>query len=189
MKNSSPVGFCLFVDRRNYFLLPGLVNDPDKKDLLKDLMASGQLSNEMKTKLLEEITKKPINSSTLLDVLKQSSDMSPEMLDKVLKSVEKMSAKELSELAKNLDNLPPAMKQRVMQEMMKNLKNLDSKTQASILREMLRNSVDMDPKVVADLIVNSVAFPTRDIVVLFDLLEKYRKSHTNGHQRTAAQSR
>ena len=134
----------------------GLVNDPDKKDLLKELMSSGQLSGEMKTKLLEEMTKKPINPSTLLDVLKQSADMTPEMLEKVLKSVEKMSAKELNELAKNLDDLPPAMKQRVMQEMMKNLKNLDSKTQATILREMLRNSVDMDPKVVADLMVSPV---------------------------------
>jgi hypothetical protein len=107
----------------------------------------------MKTKILEEMTKNPINPSTLLDVLKQSKTIPPEMLEKVLQSVESMSAKDLNELAQNLDNLPPEMKQRVMKEMMKNLKNLDSKTQATILREMMRNSVDMDPKVLTELMV------------------------------------
>jgi F0F1-type ATP synthase delta subunit len=130
-----------------------LVNDPTKKDLLKELLNNGQISNEMKKKIVDEIAKKPIDPSTLLNVLQNSKEIPPELLEKVLKTVENMSAKELNELAKKLDTLPPGMKQRVMKEMMKNIQDLDSKTQANILREMLRNSVDMDPKVISDLIV------------------------------------
>ena len=107
----------------------------------------------MKQKLVDEMTKNPIDPSTLLNVLQNSREIPPDVLEKVLKSVENMSGKELSELAKKLDTLPPEMKQRVMKEMMKNMQDLDSKTQASILREMLRNSVDVDPKVITDIIV------------------------------------
>ena len=131
-----------------------LMNDPDKKDLVKELLNSGQVSSEMKQKMVEEMAKKHIDPSTLVNVLKNSKEIPPEILEKVLQNVENMSGRELNELAKRLDTLPPDMKKRVMREMMKNIQDLDSKTQATILQEMLRNSVDMDPKMVSDLIVN-----------------------------------
>lgn len=135
--------------------LEDLINDPNKKDLVKELLNNGQISNEMKQKIVQEMTKKPIDPSTLLNVLQNSKEIPPEILDKVLQNVENMSGKELSELAKKLDTLPSDMRKRVMREMMRNVRGLDSKTQATIVQEMLRNSVDMDPKVVTDLIVKS----------------------------------
>ena len=107
----------------------------------------------MKKKIVDEMMKNPVDPSTVLNVLKNSKEIPAEILDKVLASVDGMSTKELNELAKNLNTLPPEMKTRVMKQMMKNIKDLDPKTQANILSEMLRNSVDMDPKVVTDLIV------------------------------------
>ena len=144
-----------------------LMNDPDKKDLLKELLNNGQVSGDMKKKIVEEMSKKPIDPSTLLNVLKNSTEIPPDVLDKVLQGVESMSGKQLNELAKKLDTLPPDMKKRVMREMMKNIRDLDSKTQATILQEMLRNSVDMDPKVVSDLIVTIVFLIFILIIVLF----------------------
>ncbi|CAF1151697.1 unnamed protein product [Rotaria sordida] len=152
--------------------LANLVNDPDRKDLLKELLNSGQISNEMKKKIVDEITKKPIDPSTLLSVLKNSKELSPEILEKVLQSVENMSAKELNELAKNLNTLPPEMKQRVMNEMMKNIRDLDSKTQAHIIREMLGNSTDMDPKVLSDIIKNITNLTPTAIKELFIKADK-----------------
>jgi len=138
-----------------FFSLADLIHDPNKKDLLKEMLNNGQISNEMKQKIVEEMTKKPIDPSTLLDVLQNSKEIPPEILEKVLQNVENMSGKELNELAKKLDTLHPDMKKRVMREMMRNMQGLDSKTQATIIQEMLKNSVDMDPKVVTDLIVRS----------------------------------
>ncbi|CAF1574583.1 unnamed protein product, partial [Didymodactylos carnosus] len=92
--------------------------------------------------------------STLVDLLKQSKELPPDVIEKVLKSVENMSAKELNELAKNLDHLPPDMKERVMKEIMKNLKNLDPKAQATILQQMLNNTDNLDPKVLEEIMRN-----------------------------------
>ncbi|CAF1088982.1 unnamed protein product [Rotaria sp. Silwood1] len=152
--------------------LADLVNDPDKKDLLKELLNNGQLSNEMKKKIVDEMTKKPIDPSTLLSVLKNSKEIPPEILEKVLQSVENMSAKELNELAKNLNSLPPEMKQRVMKEMMKNIRDLDSKTQANIVRELLGNAADMDPKILSDIIKNVTNLTPTAIKELFIKADK-----------------
>ncbi|CAF3600523.1 unnamed protein product [Rotaria sp. Silwood1] len=134
--------------------LADLVNDPDKKDLLKELLNNGQLSNEMKKKIVDEMTKKPIDPSTLLSVLKNSKEIPPEILEKVLQSVENMSAKELNELAKNLNSLPPEMKQRVMKEMMKNIRDLDSKTQANI-----KNVTNLTPTAIKELFIKADKLP------------------------------
>ena len=135
-----------------------LVNDPSKKDLLKELLNNNQISSDMKKKIIDEMTKGSIDPSTLLDVLQNSREIPPELIEKVLQSVENMSAKDLNELAKKLDTLPPDMKKRVMREMMKNIQDLDPKTQANIIQEMLRNSVDVDPKVMSELIVRLTNF-------------------------------
>lgn len=135
-----------------------LVNDPSKKDLLKELLNNNQISSDMKKKIIDEMTKGSIDPSTLLDVLQNSREIPPELIEKVLQSVENMSAKDLNELAKKLDTLPPDMKKRVMREMMKNIQDLDPKTQANIIQEMLRNSADVDPKVMSELIVRLTNF-------------------------------
>lgn len=135
-----------------------MVNDPSKKDLLKELLNNNQISSDMKKKIIDEMTKGSIDPSTLLDVLQNSREIPPELIEKVLQSVENMSAKDLNELAKKLDTLPPDMKKRVMREMMKNIQDLDPKTQANIIQEMLRNSVDVDPKVMSELIVRLTNF-------------------------------
>jgi len=138
--------------------LQDLVNDPSKKDLLKELLNNNQISSDMKKKIIDEMTKGSIDPSTLLDVLQNSREIPPELIEKVLQSVENMSAKDLNELAKKLDTLPPDMKKRVMREMMKNIQDLDPKTQANIIQEMLRNSADVDPKVMSELIVRLTNF-------------------------------
>lgn len=107
----------------------------------------------MKKKIVDEMTKKPIDPSTLLSVLKNSKEIPSEILDKVIGSVENMSAKELNDLAKNLNTLPPEMKNRVMKEMMRKIRTLDPKTQSNLIREMLGNATDVDPKVLTDIIV------------------------------------
>ncbi|CAM4757594.1 unnamed protein product [Rotaria magnacalcarata] len=137
-------------DREKF--LADLVNDPSKKDLLKDLLSNGKISSEMKQKIVDEMTKKPIDPSTLLSVLKNSKEIPQEILDKVIESVENMSAKELNDLAKKLDTLPPEMKQRVMKEMMRKIRTLDPKQQSNIIRDMLGNASDVDPKVIAEII-------------------------------------
>jgi Asp-tRNA(Asn)/Glu-tRNA(Gln) amidotransferase B subunit len=150
-----------------FFDFQEIVNDPNKKDLLTELINNGQVSNDMKKKLFDEMTKKPIDPSTLLNVLQNSKELPTEVLDKVLQNVENMSGKELNDLAKKLDKIPPGMKQRVMKEMMKNIQDLDSKTQANIVREMMKNSVDMDPKVVSDLIVKNFFYQISSYFLVF----------------------
>ncbi|UJR26661.1 hypothetical protein I4U23_007978 [Adineta vaga] len=138
-------------EERDKFLAD-LANDPDKRDLLQQLLNSGQISSEMKQKLIEEMTKNPIDPTTLLTVLQNSKEMSPETLEKVLKSIENMSGKDLVELAKSLTNLPLDVKQRVMKEIINKLKELDSNIQALILQEMLRASTGIASELLSELI-------------------------------------
>ncbi|CAF0766237.1 unnamed protein product [Adineta ricciae] len=138
-------------EERDRFLAD-LANDPSKKDLLQQLLNSGQISSEMKQKLIEEMTKNPIDPTTLLTVLQNFKDISPEVLEKVLKSIEKMSGKDLIELARSLASLQSDVKQRVMKEIINNLPELDSNTQAMILQEMLRASAGISSELLTELI-------------------------------------
>lgn len=121
---------------------------------MQQLLNSGQISSEMKQKLIEEMTKNAIDPTTLLAVLQNAKDISPETLEKVLKSIEKMSGKDLIELARSLTSLPSDVKQRVMKEIINNLPELDPNTQAMILQEMLRASAGISSELLTELIVS-----------------------------------
>jgi predicted transcriptional regulator len=124
----------------------------------------------MKNKLLEEMTKNPIDPSTLLTVLQTIKDLSPETLEKVLKSIENMSEKDLIELARSLNTLSSEVKQRVMKEIINRLKDLDSKTQAILLQEMLIYSAGVDSELLSDLIVIfSLIIKIKSILITFFL--------------------
>ncbi|CAF1010666.1 unnamed protein product [Adineta steineri] len=144
-------------EERDKFLAE-LANDPDKRDLLQQLLNSGQISAEMKKKLIEEMTKQPIDPATLLTVLQNLKDIPPETLEKVLKSIEKMSGKELVELARSLHSLPLDVRQRVMKEILNCLKDQDANIQAILLQEMLRASAGVNPELLSDLIKNVINF-------------------------------